>query len=99
MFRSQPELALPRHSLPEQRRLDQRVTSLVHLVAYRQAVVDRVPPALVRLVALARRVAVVPEQRAELLHLQLAVRSVVAAAVVVVRAAAAAAQTHSTRSS
>jgi hypothetical protein len=96
VFRSQPELALPRHSLPEERRLDQRVTFLVHLAAYRQAAVERVPPALVRLVALARRAAVVLEHRAELVRLQLAVRSAVAAAVVV-QAFAAAEQTRSMR--
>jgi hypothetical protein len=96
VFRSQPELALPRHSLPEERRLDQRVTFLVHLAAYRQAAVERVPPALVRLVALARRAAVVLEHRAELVRLQLAVHSAVAAAVVV-QAFAAAEQTRSMR--
>jgi hypothetical protein len=84
--------------LREQRQRDQQVTFLAHLAAYRQAAVDRAPPALVRLVALARRAAVVLEHRAELVHLQPAVRSAVAAAVVV-QAAAAAAQTHSTRSS
>ena len=98
MFRSQPELALPRHSLPEERRLDQRVTFPVHLAAYRQAAVERVPPALVRLVALARRAAVVLEHRAELVRLPRAVRLAVVVAAVV-QAAAAAAQTHSTRSS
>ena len=99
MFRSQPELALPRHSLPEKRRLDQRVTSLVHLVAYRRVAVDRVPPALVRLVALARRAAVVQgrpavvamERLAELVPLQPAV------AAAVVQAVAAAEQTRSMR--
>jgi hypothetical protein len=70
------------------------VTFLVHLAAYRQAAVERVPPALVRLVALARRAAVVLEHRAELVRLQLAVRSAVA---VVVQAFAAAAQTRSMR--
>ena len=67
----------------------------MHLAAYRQVAVERVLPALVRLVALARRAVVVLEHRADLVHLQLAARSAVAA--VVVQAAAAAAQTHSTR--
>jgi hypothetical protein len=82
--------------LRDQRRLDQRVTFPVHLAACRPVAVERVPPALVRLVALVRLAAVVPEHRAELVHLQLAVRSAAAAAAVV-QAAAAAAQTHSTR--
>lgn len=73
--------------LRDQRRLDQRVTFPVHLAACRPAAVERVPPALVRLVVLARRALVVLEHRVELVHL-LAVRSAVAAA---------AAQTHSTR--
>jgi hypothetical protein len=64
----------------------------VALAACRQAAVDRVLPALVRPVALARSAVVEPEHRAELVHLQLAVRSVVVA--VVVLAAAAAAQTR-----
>jgi hypothetical protein len=83
--------------LREQRQRDRRVTFLVPLAAYRQVAVERVPPALVRLVARARRALVAPEHRAELVHLPLAVRSAVAAAVVVQAAAAAAAQTHSTR--
>jgi hypothetical protein len=99
VFRSQPELALPRHSLPEQLRLDQRVTFPVHSAANRQVAVDRVPPAFAHLVVLARRAAVVPEHRAALVHLQVAVRSAVAAAVVAQAAAAAAAQTQSTLSS
>jgi hypothetical protein len=74
------------------------VTFLVHLAAYRQVAVDRVPPALVRLVARVRRAVVVREHRAELVRLQLVVRSAVAAAVVAQAAEAAAAQTHSTRS-
>jgi hypothetical protein len=69
-------------ALQEERRLDQRVTSQVRLAAYRQVAVDRVPPALVRLVALARRVAVGLERRAELVHLRLVVRSVAVAAAV-----------------
>ena len=52
----------------------------VHLAAYRQ-VADRAPPALVRLVALVRRALVAPVRRAELVRLQLAVRSAVAAVV------------------
>jgi hypothetical protein len=51
---------------------------------------------LVRPVALARPAVVEPEHRAELVHLQLAVRSVAVVAVVVL-AAAAAAQTRSMR--
>ena len=99
MFRSQPELALPRHSIPEQLQRDQPVTFLVHLAAYQPVAVDRALPALVRLVGLvglARRAVVVPEHRAERVHLQLAVRSAVVAAVVVL-AAAAAEQTRSMR--
>ena len=96
MFRSQPELALPRHSIPEERRRDQPVTFLVHLAAYQPVAVDRALPALVRLVVLARRAVVVLEHRAERVHLQLAVRSAVVAAVVA-QAAAAAEQTRSMR--
>jgi len=89
---------LPRHSIPEQRRLDQRVTFPVHRAAYRQVAVGRVLPAQVLLVALAYlAVVVVLEHRAELAHLQQAARSAVAA--VVVQAAAAAEQTRSMRSS
>jgi hypothetical protein len=69
---------------------------VVHLAAYRQVAVDRAPPALVHLVALAGPAVVVPEHRAERVRLQLAVRSAVAAAVVV-QAAAAAEQTRSMR--
>ena len=72
------------------------MTFLVHLAAYQPVAVDRALPALVRLVALARRAVVVLEHRAERVHLQLAVRSAVAAAVVV-QAAAAAEQTRSMR--
>jgi hypothetical protein len=81
--------------LQEERRLDQRVTFLARLAAYRPAAVDRVPPALVRLVELASRAVVVLEHRAEPVHPQPAVRSAVAA--VVVLAAAAAEQTRSMR--
>ena len=81
--------------LQEERRLDQPVTLLARLAAHRPAAVDRVPPALVHLVALLRRGAVVPGPRAEPVHLQPAVRSAVAA--VVVLAAAAAEQTRSMR--
>ena len=70
------------------------MTFPVRLAAYRRAAVDRVPPALVRLVVLVRRAVVVPEHRAERVHLQLVVRSAVA---VVVQAAAAAEQTRSMR--
>jgi hypothetical protein len=77
--------------LQEERRLDQRVTFLARLAAYRPAAVDRVPPALVRLVELASRAVVVLEHRAEPVH----PRSAVAA--VVVLAAAAAEQTRSMR--
>ena len=96
MFRSQPELALPRHSIPEQLQRDQPVTFLVHLAAYQPVAVDRALPALVRLVGLVRRAVVVPERRAERVHLQLVARSAVAAAVVV-QAAVAAEQTRSMR--
>ena len=68
----------------------------MHLAAYQPVAVDRALPALVRLVALARRAVVVPEHRAERVHLQLVARSAVAAAVVV-QAAAAAEQTRSMR--
>jgi len=51
------------------------VTFLAHLAACRRVAVDRVPPALVR------RALVALERRAELVRLQLAVRSVVAAVV------------------
>jgi hypothetical protein len=95
VFRSQPELALPRHSIPEERRRDQPVTFLVHLAACRPVAVDRALPALVRLVAQVRRAVVVPEHRVERVRLQLAVRSAVVA--VVARAAAAAEQTRSMR--
>jgi hypothetical protein len=88
---------LPRHSIPEQLQRDQPVTFLVHLAAYQPVAVDRALPALVRLVGLVRRAVVVPEHRAERVHLQLAVRSAVAAAVVVVQAAVAAEQTRSMR--
>jgi hypothetical protein len=97
VFRSQPELALPRHSIPEQLQRDQPVTFLVHLAACQPVAVDRALPALVRLVGLARRAVVVPEHRAERVRLQLAVRSAVVAAVVVVQAAVAAEQTRSMR--
>jgi hypothetical protein len=97
VFRSQPELALPRHSIPEQLQRDQPVTFLVHLAAYQPVAVDRALPALVRLVGLVRRAVVVPERRAERVRLQPAVRSAVAAAVVVVQAAVAAEQTRSMR--
>jgi hypothetical protein len=86
---------LPRHSIPEQLQRDQPVTFLVHLAAYQPVAVDRALPALVRLVALVRRAVVVPEHRAERVHLQLVARSAVAA--VVVQAAAAAEQTRSMR--
>jgi hypothetical protein len=83
--------------MPEQRRLDRRVTAPVLLAACRQAAVGRALPAQVRQVARAQlAVVVVLEHRAELAHLQPAVRS---AAAVVVQAAAAAAQTRSMRSS
>jgi hypothetical protein len=82
--------------LQEERRLDQRVTFLAPLAAYRQVAVDRVPPVLVRLVVLARRAVVVLERRAEPVHLQLVARSAVGAAVVV-QAVAAAEQTRSMR--
>jgi len=71
------------------------VTFLVHPAAYQPVAVERVPPASVRLVALVRRAVVVPEHRAEGVHLQLVVRLAVAA--VVVQAAAAAEQTRSMR--
>jgi hypothetical protein len=58
-------------------------------------VVERAPQASVHLVALVRRAVVVLEHRAELVHLQLAVRSAVAAAVG--QAVAAAEQTRSMR--
>lgn len=96
MFRSQPELALPRHSIPEQRRRDQPVTFLVHLAAYQPVAVDRALPAWARLVVLVRRAVAVLEHRAERVRLQLAVRSAVAEAVVA-QAAAAAEQTRSMR--
>jgi hypothetical protein len=76
--------------------LDQRVTFLAPLAAYRQVAVDRVPPVLVRLVVLARRAVVVLERRAEPVHLQRVARSAVAAAVVD-QAVAAAEQTRSMR--
>jgi hypothetical protein len=81
--------------LQEERPRNPPVTFPVRLEAYLQVAVERVPPALVRLVALARRAAVEPEHRAELERLQLAVRSAVV--VVVVLAAAAAEQTRSMR--
>ena len=65
---------MPRHSIPEQRRRDQPVTFLVHLAAYRRVAVDRVPLVLGRRVARVRRAVVALEHRAELVHLQLAVR-------------------------
>jgi hypothetical protein len=79
--------------LQEERPRDPTVTFPVRLEAYRQVAVERVPLALVGLV---RRALVVLEHRAELVHLQLAVRSAVVA-VVVAQAAAAAEQTHSMR--
>jgi len=72
------------------------VTFPAPLAACRQAAVDRVLPALVRPAALARPAVVEPEHRAELVRLQLAVRSAVVAAVVVL-AAVAAEQTRSMR--
>jgi hypothetical protein len=81
--------------LEEERRLDQRVTFLARLAAYRPAAVDRVPQVLAHLVALVRRAVVVLEHRAEPVHPQPAVRSAVAA--VVVLAAAAVEQTRSMR--
>jgi hypothetical protein len=74
------------------------VTCPEPLAACRRAAVDRVLPALVRPVDLARPAVVEPEHRAELVHLQLGVRSAVVAAVVVL-AVAAAEQTRSMRSS
>jgi hypothetical protein len=82
--------------LQEERRLDQRVTFLARLAAYRPAAVDRVPPALVRLVELASRAVVALERQAELVHPQLAVRSAAAVAAVG-QAVAAAEQTRSMR--
>ncbi|MEY2543562.1 MAG: hypothetical protein QOE81_1023 [Verrucomicrobiota bacterium] len=81
--------------------MDQRVTFLAPLAAYRQVAVDRVPlvlvhRVLVRLVVLARRAVVVLERRAEPVHLQRVARSAVAAAVVD-QAVAAAEQTRSMR--
>ena len=84
--------------------MDQRVTFLAPLAAYRQVAVDRVPPVLVRLVVLARRAVVVLERRAvvvlerraEPVHLQRVARSA-AVAVVVDQAVAAAEQTRSMR--
>jgi len=67
----------------------------VPLVAYRQVVVERATPASVRLVALVRQAVAVPGPRAELVHLQPAVRSAVAAAVG--QAVVAAEQTRLTR--
>jgi hypothetical protein len=78
----------------EERQRDLPVTFPAHLAAYRQAAVERVPPALVRRVALARRALVGLEHRVEPVHLPLAVRSAVA---VVAQAAAAAGQTRSMR--
>jgi hypothetical protein len=80
--------------LQEERRLDQRVTFLARLAAYRPAAVDRVPQVLAHLVELASRAVVVLERRAELAHPQLAVRSAAAA---VGQAVAAAEQTRSMR--
>jgi hypothetical protein len=83
--------------LQEERRLDRRVTFRAPLAAYRQAAVDRVLPALVRLVVLVRRrVVVALERRAEPVRRQRAVRSA-AVAVVVDQAVAAAEQTRSMR--
>jgi hypothetical protein len=77
--------------------LDQRVTFLAPLAAYRQvAAVDRVPPALVRLVVLARRAVVALGRRVEPVHRQRVARSAAAAAVVD-QAVAAAEQTRSMR--
>ena len=72
------------------------MTFLVHPAACRPVAVDRALPALVRLVGLVRRAVVVPEHRAERVHLQLVARSAVAAAVVA-QAFAAAEQTRSMR--
>lgn len=96
MFRSQPELALPKHSIPEQRRRDPPVTFLVHLAACRPVAVDRALPAWVRRVVLVRWAVAALGHRAERVRLQLVVRSAVAAAVVA-QAAAAAEQTRSMR--
>ena len=82
--------------LQEERRLDQRVTFLARLAAYRPAAVGRVPPALVRLVELASRAVVVLEHRAEPVHPQPAMRSAAAVAAVG-QAVAAAEQTRSMR--
>jgi len=80
---------------PAERQPDRPETFPAPLAAYRQVVVERAPQALVHLVVLVRRGAVVPGPRAEPVHLQPAMRSVVAA--VVVLAAAAAEQTRSMR--
>ena len=76
--------------LREQRQRDPPVIFPAPLAAYRRVVVERA-----RLVALVRRAAVVREHRAELVHLQPAVRSAVAAAVG--QAVVAAEQTRLTR--
>jgi hypothetical protein len=78
--------------LREQRQRDPPVTFPAPLAACRQAAVAQAR----HLVALVRRAVVVLEHRAELVHLQLAVRSAVVVAVVVL-AAAAAEQTRSMR--
>ena len=95
-MRSQPDLALPRHSLPgqlvlqEQRQPDRPATFPVRLAACRQAAVEREHP-----VAPVRPAVVVAlERRAALVQLRLAVRSVVVAAAV---GQAAVVQTHSTQ--
>jgi hypothetical protein len=82
--------------LQEERRLDQRVTFLARLAAYRQVVVERAPQVLAHLVALVRRAVVVLEHRAEPVHPQPAVRSAAAVAAVG-QAVAAAEQTRSMR--
>jgi hypothetical protein len=72
------------------------VTFPARLAAFRQAAVDRVPPAWVRLVVLVRRAVAVLEHPAERVRLQLAAHSVAAVAAVG-QAAAAAEQTRSMR--
>jgi hypothetical protein len=88
-LRSQPDLALPRHLLPEQRQPDPPGTFPVRLAACRQAAVERERP-----VALEHLALVALERRAALVQLRTAVHSVAAA---VVQAAAAAEQTRSMR--